>query len=1204
MSAFIPYWKAYADEAEAKASGKTRWSDASLSAGIVGKALQGLAASMDAGDDAPAELHIDELSEGIVGLQSHRQFRGIRFSLLAVEHRDHASPSALARELSDRARETICLCILPSVSLKVWPLSGQERHIGAATIIPLYPVDIDAIARGDIEILDLLDYKLHRRLLVNKPDPGTQFDSWLVSGFLSARRGSDASLQNIQEVLHSLPEDVREWLEHPLLSRVRGVLEHGRGCLLVGPSSSGKSVLALQVGRSFLLAGRSVEYINLGQTEGFPGGLFRSFFCLQRQKEQPLMIVDDLQSNPAAARYVLAVASAARRTSAQPTPAILAVSWVDYSQEAGTWFDDCLPIAVRPHQLREKLATKYRSALSERDINHILRTFREDIFLLRLSLEQSKQRKRLVGPAELALHVWESRRRDSKTEESEAVRVALVVGSLGRFDIPTPPGFLQREASVREDVVKDLLRTGLLRRHQANLSMGHRSLCGLIADWLASSDGWRELDRHDGPRSAGGVVLDYLRSLGSSLAVDSLRALHARAGFKDRPRLNSRAAALVELWEAFNAVLERIEHQQSVDATWGSVPSSVMFAVAAFSEVGKADLAREGIAFLRRHWNACNGGIEVLTEGLKTADDFAKIQLAMAKEDETSQDRDHRPLARDVDVEQFHRTWVLGLILCAEAASGEPRIPLKKLAQLVEDEQLPSGAFYPERVPWCTARVLLGLAVCGRTVDTSQAVQDGVAWLLRDTSQGGACSGGIWPSGTGSWNTELEATGMVLLSLAAVGYNCSHSRLDAARAYLLSQRNQWTAPGCELDGALAIQAFLDTGGAWEEVAPEAQKLSQWAKGEAFWQGATESAKESLDQSCRVAQIASYLISIGWTAIRSDLPGFLDALVTTDPFCQGVSPEKEQADEDRSAPREPVRMSDTAVDPELDALRRLESISLSDCTVVGGYLRYDERTRNKLRDWKSRIQDALVSQTQSHQNFLIWAAPGSGKSFFVKEIARALTDNLSYSELNLAQLSREDFCQKLAAVRDCETPVLCLLDEIDTRSDETWPYEECFSLLDLNLAEHRLAVFVLVGSASTGMEGMMQSMRRRVKGQDLLDRIPASNRFEIPPLSLEDQVVIVASQALVAADTRGQSLREIERLALYYIIKNRDLRTPRQLGDLAAEAIQRASGDDDRLKYDDLFHRGDSRNQQFWVEHSEVASELANTFVRLFVRLEC
>lgn len=1198
MSFFTAYWAAYATASEAADDQKPGWSGESLDKGIVRAALVCLGRMLS--NDA---IYIPELSEqpsGVLGESTHHIHSGYRVCIAGIEEISQVSLPGAASDLVEMSREALCLCVVPTTRLPLWSLIAEEWPARTASVVPLFPLDLDALGSGKVELLDLIQFKLYRYLVLDKPEPGTQFDPRLFAEFASARSGSRTSFDNLQDVLSVDKEDDHRWVDHPLVGRVRASLERGRGCLLVGPSSSGKSVLAFQVGQSFFLGGEHVGYINLGLVESSVAALFSYVSARSPHSSLSVLIIDDLQSNPAVARYLLSLASAGRRAALSPPPVLLGISWVDFSSDAVTWFEDCLPLAVRSYQVRQRIAGHYREILPEDDIEALLQSCGDDIFLLRLSLEHSKEQRVRIGRSQLAELVWLARTQGSGVSDEEARRVGLVAASLGRFDISAQPGFLRHEARVTAESLQSLTRSGLLRRHQAALSIGHRSLSALLADWLADSGGWTELDTSGGARAPGILVLNYLRSLGSSLAVDSLRALHARAGFKDRPRLNKRAAALVEIWDAFNAVLERIEHQQLRDSSWGHGPASAMFATMAFAEVGKTDLARDSIAFLRRHWRSDDDGFEVVTLGLSSTDDFVQIKIAMKEEDESgaSDVTGQGWTAQEVDIDLFHRTWVSGVILCTEAAAQDERLLLQMFLQFVEGEQLESGAFYPERVPWSTARVLLGLAVCGRTVDTSAAVGRAVKWLLRDRRDGGACSGGLWHSGTGRWNSTLETTGMVLLALGAVGYDCADERLDTARAYLLSQKNRWTAPGKELDGALAIQALLDTGSSWEDIASEAQVLSRWAKGEAFWQSAVRSAKDSLDQSCRVAQIAAHLVSIGWTAIRTDLPAFLDALASPD-LGRAASVSQEAAGKTRySLPSEDKIPESVKVDLELEALRKMAGISLAECSVVGDYRRYDERTRHALRDWRNRLMEPFKVHAAIRANFLIWAAPGSGKSFFIQEIAAALGSPARYFELNLARLSREEFSHRLVDLRGCGDPVLCLLDEIDARSEEAWPYEECFSDLDLNLSDSRTVVFVLIGSSSSGMQGMLRGMVGRSKGQDLLDRIPAGNRFEIPALSLEDRVVVVVSQVLSAARRRGQRFSEIERLALYYTLKNSDLRTPRQLRELAVSGVERMSAGDGRLKYDDLFARGDNRDKLFWVSNQDAAAELSNTFLKV------
>lgn len=1198
MTYFASYWSAYADEAEATAQQKATWSSATLARGIVRKALTGLAASL-AADGAPAKQLVD-FAPGLVGLAEYFEYHHHRFVLFAVEDPLQAPALSTCSLILEQSREAIGLCVVPTIDYALASHIDERFPGRSAAVITLFPVDLDALASGTAELLDLIQFKLYRHLALDTPAIGTQFDARLFNDFVGSHRSTPNRLEDVSGILNSTGDDER-WVEHPLVDRVRGTLERGRACLLAGPSSSGKSVLALQVGRSLVLAGKKVGYINLGLADYHPAYLFSTIAC--NVENYAVIVVDDLQSNPALARFILATSSAWRRSSLRTLPPLLAVSWVDYAADALTWFEDCLPISVRSVQVRQKLAARYRDLLPAEAIDDLVRACGDDLFLLRLSLDGSEDLGVEIDLGRLAEHVWHSRVTGSAVDENEARRIGLVAASLGRLDIAAPPGFLRHEARTTDAGLNGLQRSGLLRRHQANFSVGHRSLCALLADWLARNGEWRMLHDVGGPQGTGPLVLDYLRSLGSSLAVDSLRALHARAGFKDQPMLNRRAAVIVELWDAFNSVLERIEHQQAMDPSWGNVPSSAMFAVVAFSEVGSTALASGSLEFLRRHWHIEAGRLEVSTASLATVDDFEQIRRTMREEDDATATAGlliEQPVDA-IDIDRFHRTWMSGLVLCAEGAAQSPIVPLASLASHLEQAHLPSGAFYPERVPWCTARVLLGLAACGRTVDTSRVVARAVKWLLLDRADGGASDGGVWHSGTGSWNTTIETTGMVVLALAAVGYDCSSDQLNPARAYLLSCRNQWTSPGNELAGALAIQAFLDIGGAWEDVASETRALSRWAKGEAFWQSAVSSASESFRQSCNVAQIASHLISIGWTAIRTDLPAFLDALGAPDLLRTEPGGASEAgATVGLKAEPEPIGLpgSTSEAEQQLDVVRRLDRLSLSSCTVVGEYRRYNERIRNELRDWCNRIRTALTKPTVAHENFLIWAAPGSGKSFLVQQLADELKDQVRYVELNLARLAREDFSRGLASVRDSEIPVLCLLDEIDARGDQEWPYEVCFSDLDLNLQDSRVAVFVLIGSSLSGLQSMTAAMRQRSKGEDLVDRVPSSNRFEIPSPSLEDKMIVVASQVVSAAQTRGTRVREIERLAMYCILRNDDLRTPRQLRDLAVSAVERMSGDDDRLAYDDLFSRGDHRDKHFWAANQEAAAELSGTFIRI------
>jgi hypothetical protein len=283
--------------------------------------------------------------------------------------------------------------------------------------------------------------------------------------------------------------------------------------------------------------------------------------------------------------------------------------------------------------------------------------------------------------------------------------------------------------------------------------------------------------------------------------------------------------------------------------------------------------------------------------------------------------------------------------------------------------------------------------------------------------------------------------------------------------------------------------------------------------------------------------------------------------------------------------------------------------LSDYRVIQAYSRYDERSRNVLRDWAQLIRGPLLEKSRGRENFLIWAPPGSGKSFLIQQVAESLSlrgPSEGFLEVLLPEESQSTLRTKLDGLQEAAAsgPHLCLIDEIDAKQGEVWPYEEIFTYLDLNIRATGRVVFVLIGSTGTGIERLTQNIQSRHKGADLLDRIPASNRFEIPQPIPEDFAVIFLTQLFREIDEFNARsganlvLRHIERFALFYILVNDQLNTPRQIREIARAAIHRLELGDDRLKYDHLFAPGDRRNQSFWASHAEAAERLAGLFTQV------
>ncbi len=302
---------------------------------------------------------------------------------------------------------------------------------------------------------------------------------------------------------------------------------------------------------------------------------------------------------------------------------------------------------------------------------------------------------------------------------------------------------------------------------------------------------------------------------------------------------------------------------------------------------------------------------------------------------------------------------------------------------------------------------------------------------------------------------------------------------------------------------------------------------------------------------------------------------------------------------QAVPPEPSAAVHDSVANEARAfVANLDCVALSRYRIIGDYTRYDETVRNTLTDIRHKIAGGFDRPSRKRENYLFWAAPGSGKTYFVQQVAASLPQSIRYQECNLAKCSCEQLFKTLAQLDAENKSCLCLIDEVDAKPDEAWPYEVLLPYLDADTGRRAQFVFVLSGSSGSSLPDMKKQMASRPKGTDLLSRIPAGNEYEIPSMNLGDSVLIALSQFRQAGREIGREIQAAEKLGLYYIALNSRLSNARQLHELAIRAVERLSGGEDRVKYDHLFGAGDPENKAFWMQSLPAAADLANRFVTL------
>jgi len=288
----------------------------------------------------------------------------------------------------------------------------------------------------------------------------------------------------------------------------------------------------------------------------------------------------------------------------------------------------------------------------------------------------------------------------------------------------------------------------------------------------------------------------------------------------------------------------------------------------------------------------------------------------------------------------------------------------------------------------------------------------------------------------------------------------------------------------------------------------------------------------------------------------------------------------------------------APDEARHLLVSLETVDLDRYSVAGNCLRFDERSRNLLKEFRQRLAESFFSKSLTPRNFLLWGSPGSGKSYLVQQTAKSLPSEVHYHELNLAQLDPATSRAGLDAFVAAPGPGLCFIDEVDAQSDQAWPYETLLPYLDPAVPRRFPTAYCLAGSGGKDLEELTEQIRARPKGSDLLSRIPRGNEFTVAPLGVGDKILVSIAQLVLAAHEEGRAIREVEKLALYYLAVHPSFMSARQLRSRAAQCALRIPPAEDRIRYDYLFGAGDPENKQFWAATGAVRSGLEDSFVRV------
>jgi hypothetical protein len=225
------------------------------------------------------------------------------------------------------------------------------------------------------------------------------------------------------------------------------------------------------------------------------------------------------------------------------------------------------------------------------------------------------------------------------------------------------------------------------------------------------------------------------------------------------------------------------------------------------------------------------------------------------------------------------------------------------------------------------------------------------------------------------------------------------------------------------------------------------------------------------------------------------------------------------------------------------LQQHGTLELASYRIVGSYVRYDERARNVLGALLDEIRVTLGSEDRwkERNNYLLWAAPGTGKTRLVDELGAHVEGtfatkyglNVRYVHRKLSDLdesSLKGFIEQVQLLlNEPNGRVLALVDEIDKKPAADWPLTVMLGPLEWNLSLGRPVVWVFAGSSGANAVAFETNLRSQKGGEDFLRRVNLPPTV-VPSLTVLDRAVIACSHIV----TEQPGIVEFEKEALLFL----------------------------------------------------------------------
>jgi len=648
-------------------------------------------------------------------------------------------------------------------------------------------------------------------------------------------------------------------------------VERGVNVRLVGKSASGKTVSAAQVASNLMMQGWETIWIDLSN----PNSNWMSFIVsllYSNLENNLLLVIDDTQSNPSECYFIAKLVKVLSPIFKNKF-CYIALTWESFSSICEENFPDSLVIPCFGEHVLDTILSDYKNKnIDECCYEEIKRKANGDLFIAKLQIDYLISDDKHLSVDELSEFAFKKLIGNFLLNDNSK-KILYYLASLAQYEIDISTVYLSK---IDYEQYILLSEQKIIRNNLGFASLGHRTLSKLLLHHFSLK--WPELiSTFPEPVS---IAVDYIRSSPAKQLSTTLDRLDLISLVSNK-RSSLGAKFLAKLWSSLKTIIELIASQSEDDPSWGDNTASAVFAgetLAAFDHKTWS-LVED---YLHERWTISEFGfIDVNGESTCERTDFDKIKECMSEEDLTKNFKEWEEKYNDIDFDKMHRNWVLGLLIGFEAKSQNPdHMHIRNLYDCIKSRQESGGAYHPKRVPWVTARVLLGLAASGRTIHTCSTVKSSCDWLRR-LFPDGPNQDGKWAGGTGSWNSTLGTTAMCISALLACGVSPSDSSIKNGINFLLNEKHNWLKNGAEIDSSFALSVILKSAKNWRDFEPELDYLVSWIEGKSAWVSAVVAKSDIKSESCTVAQVANSLLAIVWSIVRVELPLLLQDLSNND-----------------------------------------------------------------------------------------------------------------------------------------------------------------------------------------------------------------------------------------------------------------------------------------------------------------------------------